>query len=231
MKKTLLILTVFSASLRAQTAEDVVKLYSNALGGADAWKKVESMSFKGKVEVQGMSFPMVIHSKRPHFFYQEMEFMGKKMIQVFAGDKGWTINPFTGSDKPQSMSPEEAKEMKEKASFDDALMFFKENGSTIKLLDQAEVGGMATYVVELIEKDGTVTRYFIDKEIGLPLKEISVREGEEVEKIFSDFRQVDGKMVPFKMEYKVKGEVVSVLQLENVDFNNVKDDSIFQMPE
>ncbi|MCX7768735.1 MAG: outer membrane lipoprotein-sorting protein [Flavobacteriales bacterium] len=231
MKKTLLIFAVFSASLRAQTAEEVVKFYSNALGGADAWKKVESLSFKGKVEVQGMTFPVVIHSKRPNFFYQEMEFMGKKIKQVFAGDRGWTINPFTGSDKPQPMSPEQAKEMKHNASFDDALMFFEENGSTIKLLDPAKLDGLDTYVVELTEKDGTITRYFIDKELGLPLKEISIREGEEVEKIFSDFRQVDSKILPFKMEYKVKGNVVSVLQFEQVEFNNVKDDSLFRMPE
>lgn len=217
--------------LRAQTAEEVVDQYVQAVGGAEAWKKAQSLTMEGKVLLQGMEMPSVTHMKRPGFFYQEISFMGKKIIQATDGKKGWYINPFMGSDKPQEMKPEEAEELKEGSQFDDPLMFYKEKGGQVQLAGEENVEGIPCMVVELTMPGKEKKRYYLDKELWLPVKEVSGGpNGEEVEQWLSDYRFVDGKWLPFKMVQKVKGEVLSEITLDKVVFDSVKDDNIFSMP-
>jgi hypothetical protein len=186
---------------------------------------------EGKVLLQGMEMPSVTHMKRPGFFYQEISFMGKKIIQATDGKKGWYINPFMGSDKPQEMKPEEVEELKEGSQFDDQLMFFKEKGGQVSLIGEEKIEGIPCMIVDLTIPGKQKKRYFLDKELWLPVKEVSEGpNGEEVEQWLSDYRLVDGKWLPFKMIQKVKGEVVSEIILDKVVFDSVQDDSIFSMP-
>lgn len=215
----------------AQTVEEVVKQYSQALGGADAWKKARSVTMEGKVLMQGMEMPTVIHTKRPDMFYQEISFMGKKIVQVTDGKKGWYINPFMGSDKPQEMKPEEVAEQKDGSQLDDPLMLYREKGGRVELVGEESVEGIPCIVLDLVMPDNKKTRYFLDKELWLPVKEVMAGpNGEEVEQWLSDYRPVDGKWLPFKMVQKIKGQVVSEVTLEKVSFDALNDDALFSMP-
>lgn len=220
-----------SACLSAQTAEEVVGNYSQALGGADAWKKTQSVSLYGKILMQGMEMPTVIHAKRPDLFYQEISFMGKKILQATDGKKGWFVNPFMGSDKPQEMKPEEMAELKEGSQLDDELMFYREKGGQLAVAGNETVEGIPCVILDLTLPGNPKTRYFIDRELWLPVKQITAGpNGEEVEQWMSDYRPVDGKWMPFKMVQKIKGEVVSEVTIDKVEFEALKDDAIFAMP-
>lgn len=215
----------------AQTAEEIVRQYSQALGGADTWKKARSVTMEGKVLMQGMEMPTVIYTKRPDMFYQEISFMGKKIIQATDGKKGWYINPFTGSDKPQEMKPEEMAELKEGSQLDDPLMFYREKGGRVELVGEENVEGIPCVVVELIMPDNKKTRYYLDKELWLPVKEVMAGpNGEDVEQWLSDYRPIEGKWLPFKMVQKIKGQVISEVNLEKVTFDTLIDDTVFSMP-
>lgn len=220
-----------SACLSAQTAEEVVGNYSQALGGADAWKKTQSVSVYGKILMQGMEMPTVIHAKRPELFYQEISFMGKKILQATDGKKGWFVNPFTGSDKPQEMKPEEMAELKEGSQLDDELMFYREKGGQLAVAGNESVEGIPCVILDLTLPRNQKTRYFIDRELWLPVKQITAGpNGEELEQWMSDYRPVDGKWMPFKMVQKINGEVVAETTIDKVEFEAVKDDAIFAMP-
>ncbi len=44
---------VLISSAKAQTADEIVSKYITAIGGADNWKKVNSMTSEGNLTVQG----------------------------------------------------------------------------------------------------------------------------------------------------------------------------------
>ena len=47
---------------------------------------------------------------------------------------------------------------------------------------------------------------------------------------FSDYRDVDGRMVPFAIQQRVNGTVVASTTLSKVEFNVPVEDAIFKMP-
>lgn len=218
-------------AVKSQTAEEIIKNYAQALGGAEAWRKLQSMSMQGRVVMQGMEMPTTIRIRRPSFFYQEISFMGKNIIQATDGSSGWYVNPFMGNEKPQLMKPEEVEELKKGGQMDDELMFYKEKNGKISLEGEEIVEGIPCYVVSLSFEADKTSKYFIDKELWLPVKQVSQKKSEDaVEQWFYDYRSVDGKWVPFRMVQKMKGEILSEILVQKVEFDSVPDEKIFKMP-
>ena len=53
----------------------------------------------------------------------------------------------------------------------------------------------------------------------------------EAETVFSNYKYVDGILIPFSVETKMDGKTVMQMVLEDVKYNVDLDDSIFEMPE
>ena len=58
-----LLLFCFSVSLKAQTAEDIIAKYIAFTGGAQQWKKINSIVSSGIYNYGGMEFPFEAYSK------------------------------------------------------------------------------------------------------------------------------------------------------------------------
>jgi hypothetical protein len=97
-KRTILFafLLVFGASLRAQPpdVQTIVDGYVDAIGGADAWLKLNSMEMKGKMSMQGVEIPFTITTAKGDKSYQVMEIQDQKVIQAYDGETAWTVAPF-----------------------------------------------------------------------------------------------------------------------------------------
>ena len=46
----------------------------------------------------------------------------------------------------------------------------------------------------------------------------------------SDYRDVDGRLVPFSTKQLVNGKVMASMAMEKVEFNVPVDESVFRMP-
>ena len=51
-----------------------------------------------------------------------------------------------------------------------------------------------------------------------------------IETQLGDYREVDGRMVPFSIRQLVNGTVTASTTLDSVEFNAPADDSLFKMP-
>ncbi len=217
-------LTVTAAQAQDVSLDDILKNYFENIGGEDEWKKIKSMTIKGKSSAQGMTMPITIRTMTPAYFKMEMDFQGKKFIQAYDGETAWMLNPFMGGSEPTKMDEEGTKSMS-KQKFQDEFIDYEKKGHKIELAGTEEVDGTETYKVKMTKKDGDVVFYFFETENYVPIMIRSLMDsgpmkGQSIETFMSDYQEVDGLMVAFTTEQKMGGNPVFSMTAEKVMFND-----------
>jgi outer membrane lipoprotein-sorting protein len=120
------------------------------------------------------------------------------------------------------------------SEFPSPFLSYKERGVTVELSGKEKVGEREAYVLVFKPKTGASSRHFIDAESYLPIKlvqKLDIPELGEVEQTteFSDFREVDGVKLPFKLKGSsaVQNFTVTVTKVEH---NKKIDESLFSKP-
>jgi outer membrane lipoprotein-sorting protein len=220
---------------QAMDADELIAKSLEATGGLDKIKAIESSVFTGKFLTQGMEFPFTMTQKRPLKMRIEAEIMGATMVQCFDGEKGWGINPMTGSTTAQPMSGMEEMSFRLQADMDGPLVDYADKGYTVEYLGEEDVEGTPAYKLKIDTNDGIVMNVFFDKEYFLTIKSsntITVDENEfETQTYPSDYQEVEGILMPFSIETRSGDTVLNQVVMEKVAYGVEVDDSIFVMPE
>ena len=218
----------------AQTVDEIIDTYLETIGGADAWKKVNSMEFAGKSSMQGMDFPVTVTSARPNLQKVEINVQGKQIVEAYDGENAWAINPFMGSMEPQAKTEEESKEAATNM-FEDDLIDYKQKGHTLTLEGKEESEGTDCFKVKMVKADGEEMYHFFDTELYIPVMtrtfaKMGPMKGQAIETYVSDYDEVDGLIVPFSIEQKLGGQTFMQMTAESVKFNIEVADEFFAMP-
>ena len=220
---------------QAMDADELIAKNLEASGGLEKIQAVKSVKLTGKFLAQGMEFPFTMIQKRPNKMRIEAEIMGSTMIQCYSGEKGWAINPMTGSSNPQPMSEIEEKSFKLQSDMDGPLVDYAEKGYTVEYIGEEDVEGTPTHQLRIDTNDGIVMDVFIDAEYFLIIKssnKITVDENEfETQTYMSDFQEIEGMVVPFAIETRSGDAVMNQIMMEKTEYGVEVDDSIFAMPE
>ncbi len=240
LKKAMLLALagVFMASpAAAQDLDEVLNNYYEAVGGLDAWKSVQTMRMSGSLMMGGMGVeaPFVITTKRPKSVRLEFTFQGMTGIQAFDGETAWMVMPFMGKTDPEQMPDDMAKDVKDQADLDGALIGYKEDGHQLELVGLEETEGTKAYKIKVTKNSGDIEYYFLDSEYFIPIKVEGSREMQgrvvEFETVLSDYKDVGGLMLPHSIEAKPKGAPAGqVITIQKVELNIDVDDSVFAMP-
>ena len=223
----------FSGLTQDLKLDDILSKYYQATG-IDHIKDWNTLTTTGKSVAQGMEFPLTIYMKRPNKIRVEVEIQGNKMLQVFDGQAGWSVAPWSGSSDPQDMTPDEIKGMKAQADFEGSLFTWKEKGHKVELIGREDMEGTPVYKIKVIRDDENIETYFIDAENFIPLKIANVMKVQgnetETESLPSNYKEVNGAMMPFAVENKFKGQTISNVVIEKYEINKDVDDNLFVKP-
>ena len=216
----------------AQTVDEIVAKNLKAKGGVEKWKSISSVKMTGTFSTQGMEGPMSLFAKRPNLSRQEITMNGRKLVQAFDGTTPWMILPDSGM--PQKMPEGQGESVRNNADFDGPLMDYQAKGHTIELIGKEKVGGTEVYHLKLTKKGGSVEHYYLDTESGIEVKRtVDVDSGgmkQTVETELSNFKQVDGIMIPHLMKQSVNGTPMAQMTVDKIEFNAPIEDSLFRMP-
>ena len=238
MKKSIgLVLAALLAGgwLHGQALDDVLAMYYQAHGGLDKLKAVTAVKMSGKliVPAQGLELPMVRWQKAPDKLRVETVIQDKKIIQGFDGRTAWWLNPLLAPGA-QEMPGDQAALFKEQAEFANPLVAFKEKGYALELLGREDLDGKPAFRLKLTRADGKEIFFYLDAESGVGLKSSQAPAAGDAasmaEIIYSDYRTVDGQLVPFAIENRTGGKTQARLVLETVEFNPAMADGLFAMP-
>jgi outer membrane lipoprotein-sorting protein len=181
-----------------------------------------------------MELPMTIAAKRPNLMRQEMQIQDKRIVTAFDGQKAWMINPMMGTESPQELTGPQADMAKDQADFDGALVDWKAKGHTVELVGLEEVGGVKAQKIKVTKKNGQVQYFFLNPDTGLEIKTTTeVQQGGTtmtVETELSDYRSVDGIMLPHALKTSINGTPTASIIVEKIELNAPLDESLFSLP-
>ena len=178
------------------TASSVMASYIEAIGGNAAVESVQTMLFNAEVTIEGAPFKptAVIKSMAPNKSSMEMSIagMGTIMKQKFDGTTGYAEQ----QGMKQPMSEEDvAEQASQKGLFPEAHY----SADEIELMSLSDLEGTDVYKIKV--KGVSESFRYYDANSGLLLREEATEEaqGQSVTTItvHSDYRAVDGVMIPF----------------------------------
>lgn len=224
------LLVVVAHAGEAQTVDEIIAKNLEAKGGIEALKATNSVKMTGKMTAQGMEVPMTVWAKRPNFFRQEMSVAGQSMIRAFDGRALWVMPPGMPA-REMTDAPAAAKM---DAEFDSFFIDYKQKGVDIELVGKDQIQGKATYHLKVSRKDGATQHYYLDAETGLEKKISTVVEQNgrklTIDREPSDYRAVQGRIMPFRTVEVVDGKPMVEMTIESVEFNVPIEDALFKMP-
>lgn len=227
---------VFVLPAAAQTVDEIIAKSIEARGGEAKLRAVKSIRLTGKIEVgPGMVAPTTMVIKRPGMVRMEFTVQGMTAIQAYDGKDGWSIMPFQGKKDAEPMAADDVKEIEDQGDIDGPLMDYKTKGNAVEYLGKEKVEGSDAYKLRVTRKNGNVETSFIDADSGLEVKSITKVKShgneKEIENTYSDFRNVDGLILPFSFE---AGEVGSPqkqkIVVDKIEINPELADGQFHMP-
>jgi outer membrane lipoprotein-sorting protein len=232
MKKLLLITACLIAvvAVNAQSLEEIVKKYSVA-NKIDQISSKQTIRITANISMMGMEMPMEMWMKKPNKIKTVTNMGGQEMIQVFDGEKGYTVNPMTGSTEPVEMTAEQIAEIKRNNYFVNYLDNYLKNGQ-LELIGEEDVNGKPAFNIKATVGTGINSNLLIDKQSFLLVKTVmEITQGGmpmTVEAVPSEYKDNDGVFLPMKTTSSVSGmEIVTTFTKIEVDVPI--DDSVFKI--
>jgi outer membrane lipoprotein-sorting protein len=221
------------------TADQIVERNVMARGGSGRWHAVQSVTLSGKMDVGGKVdtyLPYTLQVKRPNKQRLAIEFAGHTSLQVYDGKNGWKLRPYLNRADPEPFSQDELRKIEEGPGLEGPLIDYVAKGSTIELEGTETVEGQATYRLKVTNKQGHAQHIWID---GTTFLEAKVEnhprhfDGKmrSVETYLSDYRTVEGVVIPYLSETRVQGvRATHKMMIEKVALNQKLDDTLFAEP-
>ncbi len=216
---------------RAQTVDDIINKYVDALGGKEKLSQIKSLYFESSTTAMGNETPSKITILNGKGFKLESEFNGQKMVQCFTDKGGWMISPMTGSSSAQPMTDEQYNTGKGQIDIGGPLFNYAAKGNKVELLGKE--GG--AYKIKLTTKDSVEAYYYIDPATYYVTKMVTTANmmGQEMEivRTNSDYKKTDyGYVYPGTVEISYNGQFTVTTVAKKAEVNKDIDPSIFDMP-
>ncbi len=219
------------------TLDQILKKNEDAIGGADAISKVQTLRMTSRMLMSGGQTEMVVtvSCKRPNFVRTETAVRGHNIVWVYDGTTAWIINPLAGGSQPRKMDEADIARLANYRmdSSIGSLVGIKAAGNTIELLGKEDINGSPAYKLKVTLKGGMNSTYFLDAGTFLPAKIIAKVSmmGQEVEgeTYPGNYKKVDGILFAHSMEAYVNGQTMR-MNYDKIEVNVPLDDSIFKLP-
>lgn len=212
----------------AQTAEEIVAKHIEAIGGAAAWKKVNSLYYEGKMTVQGAEVNVTLTVLNGKGVRQNISVMGMTGYQIITPTAGWNFMPFQGQTTPEAMTADELKQSADDLDVQGKLIDYKSKGNTVEYLGKDDVEGTECYKLKVTTKAGNIETVFIDPKsyyiVRSIVKKTANGQESDVPTDLSNYKKLpEGIVVPFSITLPF-GELV----ISKAEVNKQVDESTFK---
>ncbi len=205
------------------TANNVINSYIKAIGGRENLLKVKDIRMISGTVMQGMNIEIGISRKAPNKICVETK-MGDQVLtkQVFDGVKGKVKSPMGD----QELTGNELESMRIEATLNPELNLDK-LGITTELTGAGDVNGKKVWKVKMTMPSGTSSTDAYDQDTGLKVQSVTQQGQMTVTTTYSDYREVEGVLYPFKSVQSLGSQVVEI-ETKSIEINTGIDDSVFE---
>jgi hypothetical protein len=224
-----LVLSALSSRAEAQlpTVQQVFDKFATAVGGRDAWSKVQGRSDKGTAEITfaGISGTYERHSGAPNKMRMIIDLGMAKVDQGFDGTVGWAVQPMGQAQRmPADQEKSIGESMQVGAAFLDVSRFAKASVDAKETFD-----GVECYKLSITSKAGEERTEYFEVATGLRRGAVTKTPMGEQKSMFREYKAFDGKQIATKVvQVTPQGDVI--LTTAEVSFTP-PDPSLFKAPD
>ena len=232
--KNLIIFGLFIMALvvaqfaQAQTVDDVINKYIEALGGKEKLAILKSVKYSGNINIQGTDVNIVQTKLNMKGMRLDISVAGTENYQIVTPEKGIVFMPVQGMTEPSPMPEDQLKSGQNQLDVQGVLLNYKEKGTAVELLGTEKLNGEDNHKLKITFKNGLVTTYFIGAKNYYINKTVSKRKvnGEEtdMETTYTNYKQnADGFWFAYN-NTSVQGDMI----YDKIETNIPVDENIFK---
>lgn len=218
----------------AQTADEVVNKYFDAIGGKEKMEAFKTLYTEGEMSVMNNPAPYTSSVVDGKASKTEMEFNGQKIVTCYTVGAGWTVNPLAGVTDPTPMPSSQVGMGPMTYDLKGPFYNYAAKGYTLELAGREKFNGADVFKLKLTTKDSVEMDSYIDVvsyyQVKLVVKTKVSGQPLEIAMVTSDYRKVNnGMMLPFVTEVSYPGLTVTSTS-KIIEANKDIDPAIFVMP-
>ena len=206
--------------------------YNQGLGGPESWRKIESSRVTGSLNVDGRELEMAAYQKKPNLIKIILVSENGSLMLGYDGEQAWRHLPNTKDESAAPMAVEEARRFIHVALFGNYLLYPYRLGKTNSFIDTVPVNGNICHQIRVTLETDFQIDYYIDIRTYLETKVVhfDVKNKTTKSTVFSDYRWEAGMPVAQKVVSYENGELVSRLDIEEVQINTGVMPWMFKIP-
>jgi hypothetical protein len=121
--------------------------------------------------------------------------------------------------------------IRRQSAFDGPVIDYKARDIKAELVGSETLGDKPVHHIKMTMPDGTMQHLYLDAGTGLEAKvTMEAPGGVTTEQLLTDYRQVDGLMLPHSITVMTGGVVSAQMTITKVEFNPTLDDAMFRIP-
>jgi hypothetical protein len=213
--------------------EELLDKYVTVTGGKEAYEKCTNRVSSGTMEISGPGIKgkITVYQAAPNKMYTSADLPGVGKIEEGTdGQTVWERNPLSG---PRVKKDDEKANALRDALFNGELNWRKVYKKA-ECVAEEMVDGKPCYKVDLTMANGKIRSYYLDKASGLAVKLTSTEKtqlGEiPTEVTVSDYKKVDGLLIPHTMRQKALTQVI-LITFDKIEHNAKLPEDRFAIPE
>jgi hypothetical protein len=229
-------------NLQAQTVDDVINKYIDALGGKEKLKGIKSIYQEGvTVLPNGNELTIKTWKVQDKLLRRQVEFGMGSQTTIVTDKEGWRSNPRNGG-AFEAIPEERVKQMQSELDCVSPLIDYAAKGYTAELQGKEQVDAVEAYKIKLTPKTGPAITYYIDPKTWYVIRESrtggggagpggggrpNAGGGETVVNVnYSNYQKTeDGYIFPFKVSVTGQG---SGLTFEKIEVNKPVDAKLYK---
>jgi hypothetical protein len=237
-----LLVLLWASSAAAQTADEIIEKSIAAMGGRAALEKVKSRQMTGSLllgtpagDIQGtVEMLAAVPNKTRTLIKADLSAFGAGQLVVdqrFDGTTGYVLDSLQGN---RDITGQQLDTMKSNA-FPHPFLNYKAMGASVQLTGKEKVLDKEAFVLVFEPPAGPPIKQYVDAATFMPLRTVikaTVPQFGEVEQNAdpSDYRDVDGVKVPFKLHIASSVQAVT-MTFTKVEQNVTVDEKLFAKPQ
>jgi zinc protease len=235
------VILVWAQVASAQTADEVIEKSLAAMGGRAAHEKIKNRVTTGELSIGTPAGDITgtvemygaVPNKQRTVIKADLSQFGAGQLLVdqrFDGTTGFAMDSMQGN---REITGNQLDNMKAQ-SFPNPFMNYKAMGMAVKLGPKEQVGGRDMFVLTFEPSVGSPLKTYIDAETYLPTRSMITAEVPQMGKLEqmiepTDYREVDGVKVPFKLKLTNAMQSIS-MTFTKIEHNVTLDDKMFVKP-
>lgn len=211
-----------SAQTSGYALQDILQRYTEAYGGFRDDNALTSLSVEGGIEQEGRSFDFLMRKKRPFALRYRLADGPDNVVSGYNGSEAWIRTESNGEISIKSLDSKQEAVLRRQARFDSPLFrHLEKSENKIELIDRMARDGRSVFVIEVVEPDKKVFRYYLDALTTHVLQcDQMGPEGEVVfQTLYRDYREVEGFPFAFEVETRIDGKTISLAKVDKIEVN------------